>query len=256
MISIKKNPTFLELLNRVNWEGFWWPTWGTPVRWCVGSRAIILDPFGFQTITNQEDPMSNVVLKGMEVLWICRWGGWMEILKKNGLKNLLKVVFPDLSWNALMDCDWYSILMYQRILCRACGVFSRPVLLPLVAAACFGALQCLVPLGTCSWRTDGMWNGLALQVCRVLEGLYYQFVNPLKETLMSMLSLRNRPSRSLQDMAAQAVLYRAWCTEVVGFKQWLLRKADGVGDCVGCTGALVSAMPEITTCGLNTNEAN
>lgn len=54
-----------------------------------------------------------------------------------------------------------------------------------------------------------MWNGLALQVCRVLEGLYYQFVNPLKETLMSMLSLRNRPSRSLQDMAAQAVLYRA-----------------------------------------------
>lgn len=40
--------------------------------------------------------MSNVVLKGMEVLWICRWGGWMEILG-NDLKNLLKVVIPDLS---------------------------------------------------------------------------------------------------------------------------------------------------------------
>ena len=76
----EKPDPFLELLNLVNWEGFWWPTWGTPVRWCVDSRAIILDPFGFQTITNQEDPMSNAVLKTMEVLWICRWGGWMEIL--------------------------------------------------------------------------------------------------------------------------------------------------------------------------------
>lgn len=33
-----------------------------------------------------------------------------------------------------------------------------------------------------------MWNGLAMEVRRVLEGLYYQFVYPPKATLMSMLS--------------------------------------------------------------------
>lgn len=135
--------------------------------------------------------------------------------------------------------------------------------------ACFHARSCYLwwpqlALGPCSvsclWGPahEGLMGcGMVLQWrCVECWRVYTTSLCTRRKQRWCLCSLRNRPSRSLQDMAAQAVVYRAWCTEVVGFKQWPLGKADGVGDCVGCTGALVSAMPEITTCGLNTNEAN